>query len=61
MDSRSGIFEIISKYGGQNLGFLKCFQKYGDPHHGVLKYFQKHDVQIFDFYTNPRLGPEYGF
>ena len=56
-----GFLKYFQKYGGPNPGFLKYFQKYGGPNPGFLKYFQKYGVHIFDFYTNPRLGPEYGF
>ena len=26
-----------------------------------MQYLQKYEVQILDFYTNPRLDPDYGF
>ena len=61
MESNSRIFEIFQKSEGPNPGFLTYFQKYGGPNPGLLKYFQNYDVQVFDVYTNPRLGPEYGF
>ena len=53
--------KCFQKNGGSNPGFLKYFQKYGGPNPIFLKYFQKHEVQIVEFYTNPRLGPDYGF
>ena len=61
LESNSWIFEIISKILKSFPVFLKYVQKYGSPNHGFLKYFQKYEVQIFNFYANPILGPDYGF
>ena len=56
-----GFVKYFQKYGGPNRAFLKYFEKYGGPNFRYLKYFQKYEVQIIEFYANPRLGPDYGF
>ena len=48
------------KSGSPDAGFSTYFQKYGGPNVWFVWQFQKYEVQIVDFYTNPRLGPNYG-
>ena len=61
MESNPGFLKYFRNSGGLNPGFLKSLKKYGGPNLGFFKYFQKYEVQIIEFYTNPRLGPDSGF
>ena len=76
MESKSGIFEIVSKTMESRSWIFEIFQTTVEVQIQIIwnifknrevqildfwNIFKKCEVQIFEFYTNPRLGPDYGF